>query len=216
MHLIDNPDATADDLMEFVKGPDFPTGALILGRAGIDGRVHAPVAARSACARSPRSRKARTATRIVVTEIPYQTSVEGIERKIADLVNDREIEGVRGLRNESAKGKTKLVIELKKDANPLVTLNNLYKHTPMQTSFGVNMLALVDGVPRTLEPRRRAERLRRRTRSTSSPARSEYRLRKAKERDHIVEGLLRALDMIDAIITLIRGVGRHRRGRARA
>src|SRR4051794_38429443 len=142
-HLIDNPDATPDDLMEFVKGPDFPTGALILGRSGSmdayrTGRGSIRMRAVAEI------EEGKNGDRIVVTEIPYQTSVEGIERKIADLVNNHEIDGVRGLRNESAKGKTKLVIELKKDANPLVTLNNLYKHTPMQTSFGVNMLALVD------------------------------------------------------------------------
>jgi DNA gyrase subunit A len=91
--------------------------------------------------------------RIVVTEIPFQTSVEGIERKIADLVNARDIEGIREIRNESAKGNTRLVVELRRDANALVTLNNLYKHTPLQTSFGINMLALVDGVPRTLRRR---------------------------------------------------------------
>src|SRR4051794_129932 len=143
IHLIDNPESTPDDLMHFVKGPDFPTGATILGRAGsIDAYRTGRGSIRMRAVAEIEEGKA--GDRIVITEIPYQTSVEGIERKIADLVNNREIEGVRGLRNESAKGKTKLVIELKKDANPLVTLNNLYKHTPMQTSFGVNMLALVD------------------------------------------------------------------------
>ncbi|HEX2737245.1 MAG TPA: DNA gyrase subunit A, partial [Acidimicrobiia bacterium] len=142
--------------------------------------------------------------RIVVTEIPYQTSVEGIERKIADLVNAHEIEGIREIRNESAKGKTRLVVELRRDANALVTLNNLYKHTPLQTSFGVNILALVDGVPRTLNLRgaldayvaHQIDVITRRT---------QFRLRKAQDRAHIVEGLVKALDMIDAIIALIRG-----------
>jgi DNA gyrase subunit A len=203
VHLIDHPDATPDDLMEFVKGPDFPTGALILGRSGsIDayrtGRGSVKMRAVAEI------EEGKNGDRIVVTEIPYQTSVEGIERKIADLVNNRELDGVRGLRNESAKGKTKLVIELKKDANSLVTLNNLYKHTPLQTSFGVNMLALVDGVPRTLNL---ADALTGYVGHQIDVVtrRSEYRLRKAKERDHIVEGLLRALDVIDQIIALIRG-----------
>jgi DNA gyrase subunit A len=203
IHLIDHPEATPDDLMQFVKGPDFPTGALILGRSGsIDAyrTGRGSIKMRAVC----EIEEGKNGDRIVVTEIPYQTSVEGIERKIADLVNNRELEGIRGLRNESAKGNTKLVIELKKDANSLVTLNNLYKHTPLQTSFGVNMLALVDGVPRTLNL---ADAI------TGYVAhqidvvtrRSEFRLRKARERDHIVEGLLRALDAIDEIIALIRG-----------
>ncbi len=201
-HLIDHPDATPDDLMEFVKGPDFPTGALILGRSGsIDAYRTGRGSIRMRAVAE--IEEGKNGDRIVVTEIPYQTSVEGIERKIADLVNNREIDGIRGLRNESAKGNTKLVIELRKDANSLVTLNNLYKHTPMQTSFGVNMLALVDGVPRTLNL---ADALNGYVAHQIDVVtrRSEYRLRKARERDHIVEGLIRALDAIDAIITLIR------------
>ncbi len=201
-YLIDHPDASPTDLMEFVKGPDFPTGALILGRSGaMDAYTTGRGSIRMRAVAE--IEEGKNGDRIVVTEIPYQTSVEGIERKIADLVNNHEIDGVRGLRNESAKGKTKLVIELKKDANPLVTLNNLYKHTPMQTSFGVNMLALVDGVPRTLNL---ADALTGYVNHQIDVVtrRSEYRLRKAKERDHIVEGLIRALDVIDAIITLIR------------
>jgi DNA gyrase subunit A len=203
VHLIDHPEATPDELMEFVKGPDFPTGALILGRSGsIDAyrTGRGSIKMRAVC----EIEEGKNGDRIVVTEIPYQTSVEGIERKIADLVNNRELDGIRGLRNESAKGNTKLVIELKKDANSLVTLNNLYKHTPLQTSFGVNMLALVDGVPRTLNL---ADALSGYVAHQIDVVtrRSEYRLRKARERDHIVEGLLRALDAIDEIIALIRG-----------
>ncbi|MFN8034745.1 MAG: DNA gyrase subunit A [Acidimicrobiia bacterium] len=203
IHLLDHPEATSDDLMEFVKGPDFPTGALILGRGGIvdayrTGRGSVKLRAVAEIEES------RTGERIVVTEIPYQTSVEGIERKIADLVNAREIEGIREIRNESAKGNTRLVIELRRDANALVTLNNLYKHTPLQTSFGVNVLALVDGVPRTLDLRgalgayvaHQIDVITRRT---------QFRLRRAQERAHIVEGLVKALDMIDEIIALIRG-----------
>ncbi len=203
VHLLDNPEATVDELMDHVKGPDFPTGALILGRSGIidayrTGRGSVKLRAVAEI------EEARGGERIVVTEIPYQTSVEGIERKIADLVNARDIEGIREIRNESAKGKTRLVIELRRDTNALVTLNNLYKHTPLQTSFGVNMLALVDGVPRTLDLKRAlaayiAHQIEVITRRTN------FRLGKARERAHIVEGLVRALDMIDAIIALIRG-----------
>src|SRR6266540_1328087 len=142
--------------------------------------------------------------RIVVTEVPYQTSVEVIGQKVAELVNERKMEGIRDVRNESAGGSNRLVIELRRDANANVVLNQLYKHTAMQTSFPVNMLALVDGVPRLLSIDRailvyvnhQIEVVRRRT---------EYRLRRAKEREHIVEGLVKALDTIDAVIALIRG-----------
>jgi len=152
VHLVDHPDASVEDLMQFVKGPDFPTGGTIMGRAGIlsafrTGRGSVKMRARAEIVDGPRGEQ------IVVTEIPYQTSVEQIEEKIADLVNSREIDGIRAIRNGSAKGKIELVIELKKDAPALVILNNLYKHTPMQTSFAVNMVALVDGVPRTLNLR---------------------------------------------------------------
>ena len=136
--------------------------------------------------------------------MPYQTSVEVIGQKIAELVNDRKIEGIRDVRNESSGDTTRLVVELKRDANAQVVLNLLYKHTPMQTNFPVHMLALVDNVPKLLDLKtalavyieHQKEIIQRRT---------EFRLRKAKEREHIVEGLVKALDMIDAIIALIRG-----------
>ena len=139
-----------------------------------------------------------------MTEIPYQTSVEVIGQKVAELVNDRKIDGIRDVRNESAGDTQRLVLELRRDANANVVLNQLWKHTPMQTNFAVNMLALVDGTPRLLSLDRallvyvhhQVEVVRRRT---------EFRLKKAKEREHIVEGLVKALDMIDAIIALIRG-----------
>src|SRR6266480_3844963 len=188
VHLIDHPDATVEDLMQIVTGPDFPTGATILMRAVAD-----------------IDEDARGGLRIVVTEVPYQTSVEVIGTKIAELVNDRRIEGIRDVRNESAGAVgTRLVIELKRDANAQVVLNQLYKHTPMQSSFAANMVSLVDGVPRLLNllqalqvyVAHQVEVVTRRT---------EFRLKKARGRAHIVEGLLRALDQIDAVIALIRG-----------
>ncbi len=202
IHLIENPSATVADLMEFVNGPDFPTGGRMLGRVG----------AREALATGRGSVKLRARAEIVsdgkrssivVTEIPYQTSVENIERKIADAVNRKVIEGITELRNESAKGITRFVIELRPSAPANVVLNNLWKHTPMQTSFAVNMVALVDGVPRTLNLRdalaayvdHQIEVVTRR---------SQHRLTEAQARAHIVEGLLRALDVIDEIIALIR------------
>ncbi len=203
VHLIDHPEATPDDLTRFVKGPDFPTGAQILGRAGILDAYRTGRGSIKLRARAEIEEMKGGGHRIVVTEIPYQTAVEVIERKIAELVNNRDLEGIRSVQNDSSGRKARLVVELKRDANPQVVLNNLYKHTPMQTSFGVNMLALVDGVPRTLNL---AEVL------TAYVAhqievitrRSEERLRKARERAHIVEGLLKAIDQLDAIITLIR------------
>ena len=202
IHLISNPDATVEDLMAFVHGPDFPTGGRMLGRAGArealtTGRGSVKMRARAEIVEDGRR------SSIVVTEIPYQTSVEGIERKIADAVNRKVIDGITELRNESAKGKTRFVIELRQSAPANVVLNNLWKHTPLQSSFAVNMVALVDGVPRTLNLRsalvayvdHQIEVVTRR---------SQHRLDVARARLHIVEGLLRALDLIDEIIALIR------------
>ena len=201
-HLLENPEASNEDLMEFVKGPDFPTRGRIMGFQGI----------RDAYSTGQGTIKVRAAAeiveggsnaRIVVTEIPYQTSAEVIEEKVADLVNRRVIDGIRQIHNESAKGQTKLVFELKKDAPALVVLNNLYKYSPLQTNFPVNMVALADGVPRTMTLRdclaayadHQQEVVRRRT---------EYRLDEARRREHILEGLVRAVDMIDEIIATIR------------
>jgi len=205
VHLIDNPDATVEDLMQFVTGPDFPTGATILGRSGTAECYRTGRGSIRMRAVAEIDEEARGGQRIVVTEVPYQTSVEVIGQKIAELVNDRRIEGIRDVRNESAGAVgTRLVIELKRDANAQVVLNQLYKHTPMQTSFAANMVALVDGVPRLLGllpalqvyVEHQVEVITRR---------SEFRLQKARDRAHILEGLLKALDQIDAVINLIRG-----------
>jgi len=205
VHLIDHPDATVEDLMQIVTGPDFPTGATILGRAGTAECYRTGRGSIRMRAVADIDEDARGGQRIVVTEVPYQTSVEVIGQKIAELVNDRRIEGIRDVRNESAGAVgTRLVIELKRDANAQVVLNQLYKHTPMQSSFAANMVALVDGVPRLLNLLHAlqvyvAHQVEVVTR------RSEFRLKKARGRAHIVEGLLRALDQIDAVIALIRG-----------
>jgi DNA gyrase subunit A len=202
IHLIEHPDATPDDLMQFVKAPDFPTGGIIMGRSGIldayrTGRGSIRIRAVATI------EEGKTGDRIVVTEMPYQTSVGSTAAKIKDLVDAREIDGIRDINDESAKGKTRLVIDLKRDAPALVILNNLYKRTPLQSSFSVNTVALVDGVPRTLNIVQaltayidhQVEVIRRR---------SEFRLEKARKRAHLLEGLIRALDMIDAIIATIR------------
>jgi len=203
VHLIDNPEATPDDLMQIVKGPDFPTGGYILGRAGIldayrTGR--GSIRMRANC----EIEETKTGVAIVVTELPYQVSAATVLSRIKDLVDARELDGIRDLDDLSAGDETRLVVSLKRDANANVVLNNLYKHTTLQTSFGVNMVALVDGVPRTLNLvqmlqayiAHQVEVIRRR---------SEHRLKKARERAHLVEGRLKALDHIDAIIALIRG-----------
>ena len=202
LHLIDHPEATPDELMQFVKGPDFPTGALILGRQGImdayrTGRGSIRMRARAEI------REGKTSDEIVVTELPYQVSVNTVATKIAELVDGRQIEGIRDVRNLSAGEDTKLVIYLKRDANANVVLNNLYKHTPLQTNFAVNTVALVDGVPRTLNLAQvLAAYIEHQVEVVTR--RSQFRLDKARERAHIVEGFLKALDMIDLIIATIR------------
>ncbi|MET0276404.1 MAG: DNA gyrase subunit A [Acidimicrobiia bacterium] len=204
VHLIDHPDATVDDLMQFVQGPDFPTGAQILGRAGLIDAYRTGRGSIKLRAVAEIEEDRRGNTSIVVTEVPYQTSVEVIGQKIAELVNDRKIEGIRDVRNASSgSGGIRLVVDLKRDANAQVVLNQLYKNTSMQTSFAVHMLALVDGVPRLLDLKRALEVYVEHQREVVR-RRTEFRLRKAKEREHIVEGLVKALDMIDAIIALIR------------
>jgi DNA gyrase subunit A len=203
LHLIDHPDATPEDLMAFVKGPDFPTGGQILGRQGIidsytTGRGSVRMRATAEIVESKRG-----GVSIVVTALPYQVSPRAVLSRISELVNSRELEGIRDANDASAKGKTRIEIELKRDANANVVLNNLFKLTPLQTSFGVNMVALVDGIPRTLSlvgalqayVDHQVEVVRRRT---------EFLLRKDRARAHIVEGLIKALDMIDAIIAAIR------------
>jgi DNA gyrase subunit A len=202
IHVLHHPDATPDELMEFVKGPDFPTGAQILGRQGIldayrTGRGSIKMRAVAEI------EEGRVGDRIVVTELPYQTSVEVIEQKITELVRAGDLDGISELRNASANQQPKLVIELKRDANANVVLNNLFKQTPLQTSFGVNMLALVDSVPRTLNLAQALSHYIDHQIEVIT-RRSEFRLNKARNRAHIVEGLLRAIDMLDAVIATIR------------
>jgi len=202
LHLIAHPDATPDDLMAFVKGPDFPTGAQILGRQGVldayrTGRGSVKMRAVAEI------EEVRGTGRIVVTEFPYEVSVESVEEKIYDLVKNGDLDGIAEVQNDSAGRQARLVIRLKRDANPNVVLNKLYKNTSLQTSFAVNMLALVDGVPRTLNLAQAlghyvAHQVDVVTRRT------QFRLRKAEARAHIVEGLLKAIDMLDAVIAAIR------------
>jgi DNA gyrase subunit A len=204
LHLIDNPDATVEDLMRFVTGPDFPTGAMILGRAGIAECYRTGRGSIRMRANAEVDEDRNGAQRILVSQLPYQTSVESIAAKINELVTERRIEGIRDVTDLSAGDTVGLVIDLKRDANAQVVLNQLYKHTPMQTNFAANVVALVDGVPRLLNLRQALE-VYVAHQVEVITRRSEYRLSKARDRAHILEGLLKALDAIDAIITLIRG-----------
>ncbi len=204
VYTIDHKDATLDDLLEFVKGPDFPTGGVIYdkeairsayatGRGGVVTRGVAEVVENT---------KGRN--QIIITEIPYSLNKETLVLKIAELVRDKKLTGISDLRDETARGSVRIVLDLKKDAYPKKLLNQLYKLTPLQTAFHFNMMALVDGIqPRVLglqdiineHIKHRQVVVRRRT---------EFELRKAKERAHILEGLKIALDNIDEVITIIR------------
>jgi DNA gyrase subunit A len=202
--LIDNPQSTVDDLLEYVKGPDFPTGGVIYGKESIrtayaTGR--GGVVTRGV-AEIVETKKGKH--QIVITEIPYALNKETFVLKIADLVRDKKLTGISDLRDETARGEVRIVIDLKKDAYPKKLLNQLYKLTPLQTTFHFNMMALVDGIqPRVLGlVEILSEHIKHR--QTVVRRRTEYELRKAKDRAHILEGLKIALDHIDEIIATIR------------
>ncbi|MCI9274328.1 MAG: DNA gyrase subunit A [Clostridiales bacterium] len=201
--LIDNPDATLEDLMEHIKGPDFPTGATIMGRAGIraayaTGRGRIIV---RACAEIVEQANGRF--KIIVTELPYQVNKARLIESIADMVKEKRIEGISNIDDHSDRNGMHIEIDVKRDASPQIVLNQLYSYTQMQTTFGVIMLAIVNGEPRTLTLKEmlshyldfQKDVVRRRT---------IYDLRKAEERAHILEGLKIALDYIDEIISIIR------------
>src|SRR5262245_32708343 len=202
--LIDKPDATLSELMRSVKGPDFPTGGLIMGDDGIKDAYRTgrgTVRARAVPALAHLTRRPGQA--IVLTEVPFQTSVDAIAGKLTELVVAGKIDGVRDIRNESGQGKTRLVIELRPDTNPQFVLNNLFKHTSAQTTFPVNMVALVDDVPRTVTLQEALQHWLDHQ-VVVVTRRTQFRLKKAQDRLHIVEGLVKALAMIDAIVKAIR------------
>jgi DNA gyrase subunit A len=201
--LLDNQELTSEDLLRYVKGPDFPTGAAIMGTAGIrdaylTGRGSIRVRAKVRIEENRRGGQS-----IVVTELPYQVSGDRVLVRIGELVKDGRIHGIADVNNESSREGTRLVIDVRRDAVPQVVLNQLYKHTQLQDSFGVIMLALVDGVPRLLNL---ADMLRHYNAHQINVVirRTRYELRKAEERAHILEGLLVALDHLDEVINLIR------------
>ncbi len=205
--LIDNPQATLDDLLEFVQGPDFPTAGIALvgenseqvRHAYGEGHGRVTMHARTAVEEGNRGR-----TQIIITELPYQVNKATLIEKIANLVRDKKIEGIADLRDESDRNGMRVVIELKREGSAQQIKNLLYKHTAMRSTFAINMMAIVDGAPRRVGLKRaldyfldhRREVLRRRT---------EHQLKKAREREHILTGLLRAIDMLDQVIAAIRG-----------
>ena len=201
--LIDNPDASVEELMTVIKGPDFPTGGLIMGTAGIRDAYTPGRGSVKMRAKAHVETMSNGKPRIVVTELPYQVNKARLIEKIADLAREKQIEGITDLRDESDRNGMSIVIELRKDVNPDIMLNQLYKHTQLQETFGVIMLALVDNQPRVLTLKEvlhyyilhQEDVITRRTR---------YELAKAEARAHILEGLTIALDHLDAVITTIR------------
>lgn len=202
-HLIDNPDAEVAELMDYIKGPDFPTGGVIMGYSGIratyaTGHGRIIVRARTEVEELPNGR-----FRIVISEIPYQVNKLNLVKSIMELADEKRIEGIHDVVDYSSRDGMQIVVDLKKDANPQVVLNQLFAYTQMQVTFGANMLALVDGVPRVLSLKQileeyikfQCEVIRRRTL---------FDLGKAKEREHIVEALKKAVDFIDEVIRIIR------------
>lgn len=201
--MIDNPEITVEELMQTIKGPDFPTGAMIMGRDGIisaykTGRGAVKMRACTEITTLPNGKP-----RITVTELPYQVNKARLVERIAELVRDKTIDGITDLNDESDRNGMSIVIDLRRDANPEVILNQLYQHTQLQETFGVIMLALVDGRPRILNLKQvlhyyikhQEDVIRRRT---------QYELTKAQARAHILEGLTIALDHLDPIIKTIR------------
>lgn len=201
--LIDEPDSSVDDLLKTVKGPDFPTGALILGKAGMRDAYRTgtgKVKVRSVCEIEETS---HGKMQIVVTEIPYAVNKARLIEKMAELVKDKKVEGVSAIRDESNREGIRIVIELKRDTNPQITLNRFYKHTQLQDSFSMIMLALVDGQPRVLDLKTMLTEYLKFQKDVVT-RRTEFDLAKAEARAHILEGLRIALDNIDAVIKTIR------------
>ena len=203
VHLIDNEECSVDDLMKFVKGPDFPTSAIIMGKENIaeayrTGRGKVKVRARAVIEELPKGKQ-----QIVVTEIPYQVNKAKLVERIAELVKDKKVEGISDLRDESNRNGMRIVIELKRDVNANIVLNNLYKHSQMEETFSVIMLTLVNGQPKVLNLKQILYHYVQHQKDVVT-RRTKFELNKAEARAHILEGLRIALDNIDAVISLIR------------
>ena len=204
VHLIDNPECSVDELMDYIKGPDFPTSAIIMGKESIaeayrTGRGKVKVRSRAVIEELPKGRQ-----QIVVTEIPYQVNKARLVERIAELVKEKKLEGISDLRDESNRNGMRIVIELKRDANANIVLNNLYKHSQMEDTFSIIMLALVNGVPKVLNLKEMLYYYVEHQKDVVT-RRTKFELNKAEARAHILEGLRIALDHIDAVISLIRG-----------
>ena len=202
-HLVDNPEATGEDLLSFVKGPDFPTGGLVMGTAGVKaayatGHGRIVVRARHTFEQAPNGRE-----RIIIDELPYAVNKATLVGKIAELVSDRKLEGIADLRDESDRQGMRIVIELKREAQVFTVLNNLYKHTTLQTTFGVIMLAIVEGRPMILSLKQALQLFVDHRRNVIL-RRTRFDLEKAQERAHILEGLKICLDHLDEVIKTIR------------
>ncbi|MCC0649161.1 DNA gyrase subunit A [Clostridioides sp. ZZV15-6598] len=203
VHLIDNPDCSVEDLIKFIQGPDFPTAAIIMGKENIaeayrTGRGKVKVRSRAFIEELPKGKQ-----QIIVTEIPYQVNKAKLVERIAELVKEKRIEGISDLRDESNRNGMRIVIELKRDANANIVLNNLYKHSQMEDTFSIIMLALVDGQPRVLNLKQILYHYIKHQEDVVT-RRTKFELNKAEARAHILEGLKIALDNIDAVISLIR------------
>ena len=201
--LIDNPDATVEELMQVIKGPDFPTAGLILGTEGIRQAYMTGRGVIKMRANAHIETMSNGKPRIIVTELPYQVNKARLVEKIAELVRNKEIEGITDLRDESDRNGMRVVVELRRDANANVILNQLYKHTQLQESFGTIMLALVDGKPKVLNLKEILHYYIKHQEDVIT-RRTKYELAKAEARAHILEGLTIALDHLDAVITTIR------------
>ena len=203
-YLIDNPEAMVNELTQFIKGPDFPTGGIILGQDGIKSAYatgHGRVVVQAKASVGDAAEAGRS--QIVVTELPYQTNKAALVERIAELVKDRKIRGISELRDESDRQGMRIVIELRKDAQPQQVLNSLYKYTAMQSAFFVNMLALVDGQPRVISLKEALQQYIDFRREVIT-RRSRFELKEAKARAHILEGFKIALDQIDRVVATIR------------
>ena len=201
--MIDNPEISLDELIETIPGPDFPTGALIMGREGIRSAYATGRGAVRMRANARVERMSNGKQRILVSELPYQVNKARLIETIADLVRNKIIEGLTDLRDESDRNGMRIVIEVRRDANPEVLLNQLYKHTQLQDTFGVNMLALVDGKPRTLGLKQILHHYLEHQK-VIIVRRTQFDLKKAQDRAHILEGLRIALDHLDSVINTIR------------
>ncbi|HEX4601721.1 MAG TPA: DNA gyrase subunit A [Gemmatimonadales bacterium] len=203
-HLVDHPDAPLKELRRFIKGPDFPTGGIIYGREGIKecyekGRGRMVIRARAVVEETESTGKQQ----IVVTEIPYQVNKANLITQVAELTNAKKLEGIADIQDYSDREGMRIVIDLKRDAVPAVVLNQLYKHTQMQTTFGAIMLALVDGVPKEMNLKELLEHFVEH-RHTVITRRTEFQLKRAQDREHILEGLKIAVDHIDEVVRIIR------------